>query len=963
MPQSLRRELDGRSVYMAPGTARYATQGQLSMEEGLLQRAQRHGAPCLAREDAAAQLGADADTLEAVLRERAQDATQLTQTGLRHDQASMIFEALTLDRRVSVGVGPAGSGKTYTVSVGARAWEALGGQVIGITTSQAARNVLAKAGIRNAWNSAKFLHWMSRDDAEPLAPRTLIVIDEASMMSMSHLAAIVQLAERDNAKVLITGDHHQLTAVESGGGMDLLAGHLGHTQLAVPVRFTAAWEQQASLRLREGDKGALEAYDEHGRITGGDRAEVFEAARRAYVAGRLAGEDVLLMAYTREDCRTLSRIIRDDLIHLGLVDSGHAVQLAEGVRASAGDVIVARKNDHKMETDSGHVLANGDIFKVEAVTDAGLMVRRVLEADQDTGKMRLASQPILYPTAKFETTDLGYAVTGHNGQGGTVTRGEAVFTGRESREWTYVALTRGRERNTARVVTRQRAADPAPGTVPDPELARFDLLEGEHAGLEVQPVKADPWLREPIGVLADCLEREDGEDSATEYERKSLVRADHLGVLHARWLDQVKDADRERYQRIVEDALPAEWRGKLGPQATWLYRTMKSAELAGLDPAEVVTTAVNSRSLDGSRDVASVLDARLRAMTEPLVPLPQRPWSEWVPEIADPQRQQYVRDLAAAMDAKKERIGEDAAEVRPDWAVRALGHVPDDPAARLDWERRASAIGAYLEIFRSEDEADLLGPEPTGSSPDQRAAWHEGFAALTRTDTVDVRSLPEASLWHMRDSYRAETGWAPPHVGRQLRGVRLAAEDARQLAIRSDAEARAAKDAETAGRHADMASSAQALETAYRRIEDTLAGAMEDRRAWDKVTAGPRHLAVAADSELRRRNPDKQIEPLRPAEPKVPEDAPITVGSGQQEPPEWVARLAEQRQAFREKLEERKGVMIPDEDPDYGFLGEAWPGQQRDPARILQPPKPEPRPSPDVERLAALRLADREAAS
>ena len=62
----------------------------------------------------------------------------------------MIYEALTSDRRVSVGVGPAGSGKTHTVAAGARAWQASGGQVIGITTSQAARNVLAQAGISNA---------------------------------------------------------------------------------------------------------------------------------------------------------------------------------------------------------------------------------------------------------------------------------------------------------------------------------------------------------------------------------------------------------------------------------------------------------------------------------------------------------------------------------------------------------------------------------------------------------------------------------------------------------------------------------------------------------------------------------------------------------------------------------------------------------------------------------------------
>jgi len=958
-PQALRRELDGRSVYTAPGTERYATHGQLSMEEALVERAQRHGAPCLGREALAGQLGADADVLDAVLREPAQDAAQQTRAGLRLVQASMIYEALTSDRRVSVGVGPAGSGKTHTVAAGARAWQASGGQVIGITTSQAARNVLAQAGISNAWNSTQFLHQMS-EAGERLAERTLIVIDEGSTMSMTHLADIVRLAERDNAKVLITGDHQQLAAVESGGGMTLLAGHLGHTQLACPVRFTAEWEQRASLRLREGDNSALEAYDEHGRITGGPRGLVFEAARRAYVVARLAGEDVLLMAYAREDCRELSRIIRDDLIHLGLVDGGRSAPLAAGAWASAGDLIVARENDHRLVTDLGHTLANGDRFVVDAVTGEGLLVRRILEDEQ------LAERPVLYPAAKLATTDLGYAVTGHTGQGGTVARGEAVFRGGEPREWAYVALTRGRERNSARVITQARAADPGAGTRADPELARADLLRRERAGLPANAGQQESDAREPTAVLADCLDREAGEDSATEYLRKSLVRADHLGLLHARWADQVKTADCERYQRTVQEALPEEWRGQLSPQATWLYRTMNAAELAGLDAAEVTQTAIRSRSLDGTRDVASVLDARMRAMVEPLVPLPLSPWTERVPEITDPARQEYVRRLAEAMDERTERIGEHAVQAQPEWALRALGPVPDEPGERLDWQQRASAIGAYRELYGVEDQADPIGPEPAGSSPEQRAAWHAGFAALTRTDTVDVRTLPEASLWHMRDTYKAETEWAPPHVGRQLRGVRLAAEDARQLAIRSQAEAQAEADPDTAERHSRMAASAEALQPAYRRIEASLAEAMDDRQAWERITAGPRRLAVAADSELRRRYPDRQIESLRSAEPRAPDGDEITKPqpeAGPAEPPEWVTQLAEQRRAFQDKLAERQNVMVPDEDPDYGFLGQAWPWQERDPDAILQPPRPELRPCAGIERLTGYEMPDMEAGS
>jgi len=382
-------------------------------------------------------------------------------------------------------------------------------------------------------------------------------------------------------------------------------------------------------------------------------------------------------------------------------------------------------------------------------------------------------------------------------------------------------------------------------------ITRADLLRRERAGLPVGVGQQEPDAREPVAVLADCLGREASEDSATEYQRKSLVRADHLGLLHACWADQVGTADYERYQQIVQEALPEEWRGQLSPQATWLYRTMKGAELAGLDAAEVTQTAIRSRSLEGTRDVAGVLDARMRAMVEPLVPLPLSPWTERVPEIADPESQEYVRRLAEAMDERKERIGEHAVQAQPEWALHALGPVPDEPGEGLDWQQRASAIGAYRELYGVEDQADPIGPEPAGSSPEQRAAWHAGFAALTRTDTVDVRTLPEASLWHMRDTYKAETQWAPPHVGRQLRGVRLAAEDARQLAIRSQAEAQAATDPDTAERHpnerlaysVDEAAAITGLsrDLLYDQMRAGKAGLPEDRPA-------PHHYAPAPGS-------------------------------------------------------------------------------------------------------------------
>ena len=56
--------------------------------------------------------------------------------------------------------------------------------------------------------------------------------------------------------------------------------------------------------------------------------------------------------------------------------------------------------------------------------------------------------------------------------------------------------------------------------------------------------------------------------------------------------------------------------------------------------------------------------------------------------------------------------------------------------------------------------------EPTRDTPDQRAAWHEAFLALGPAGQPDVRAMRDGRLWLIRDTYAAETAWAPRHVGR-----------------------------------------------------------------------------------------------------------------------------------------------------------------------------------------------------
>ena len=319
------------------------------------------------------------------------------------------------------------------------------------------------------------------------------------------------------------------------------------------------------------------------------------------------------------------------------------------------------------------------------------------------------------------------------------------------------------------------------------------------------------------------------------------------------------------------------------------------------------------------------------------------------------------------MDARKDRIGEHAVDHELPWAVTALGPVPEapaGPAGLADGEPPPSAPGGNCPA--TTHPADPIGPKPIAAAPDLRAAWHEAFAALGPADGPDVRGMPDGLLLHLRDTYPIETAWAPKWVGDELRQVRAAAWDAHLAGLRASAEAHAAQQrgnhAEAARQH-ELAGSYQALHDAYRQREDVFATTMADRADWDKATLQQRHFAVAADSELRRRHPGRHHPPLRSAEPEPATGAQrdsltLTAGQPPNEMPQWIKDLAAAHRTFAAALADRQHLRIPSQDPDYEDLGPAfppWPGPAKD--AILQPPKPEITPSPQVLQ----RVADRDA--
>jgi hypothetical protein len=136
----------------------------------------------------------------------------------------------------------------------------------------------------------------------------------------------------------------------------------------------------------------------------------------------------------------------------------------------------------------------------------------------------------------------------------------------------------------------------------------------------------------------------------------------------------------------------------------------------------------------------------------------------------------------------------------------------------------------------------------------------------------------------------------------------------------------------------------------YQQQQQALAEAMADRREWEQVTAHSRHLAIAADAELRRRHPDQKIEPLRSAEPVLLSDTERE--QGRPAPGQEISQV--QQELFRVKLQNRQALKAPTEDPSWSGLDTLFSTRRTlGQAAILRPPKPSIVPSTRILQRAA----------
>ncbi|WP_225854385.1 MobF family relaxase [Micromonospora sp. ALFpr18c] len=829
-PPELRRESDGRSVYQPGRVERYSTETQLREEERMVATASRTDAPRLSPE-------------------QIEDAIAASTLG--EDQAAAVRGVLGDGRQVSVIVGPAGTGKSYAQGIITKAWEANGGRVIGLAPSNIAAGVLAEAGVSTTTNIKKFLdlhegHGAQADIARfALRPGDLVIVDEAAMANHPDMVKLVQIVAEAGAKMAGVGDDGQMQSVGAGGGFRLLRQETGAYELRTVRRFRDGdqvrdWEAEASLGLRDGNAEVLAAYEEHGRLHGGTAEEMAEKSVGRYVAATLAGKVATLTTPTNAVADELSARIRAELVRLGRVEEGGAAVMGGNV-AGVGDLVQTRENKSLLVDSEGLQVINRRVYRVtELHEDGSLTVRRIVGLDSE-GREQLAGTVRLDPDYVREWTALGYAGTVQATQGRNVDRGYLYGDADQgiTREAGYVALTRGTEINEAFLATERTPEDPIDGMPEDTQVST------------------------PLAEMTRILEREGVEKSATESLREGLEYAESMPALAPMWVDVTTRHTRDQCRALLGDILGPDAVARLdAEQADPLYRHLRETQLQGHDIEALLREAIGDpRSLTDARELGALLQYRVEQTAAGRTPEHEPAGSDWLartPDIEGPEGE-FAREVAEAMQARQDALGERVAEQTPAWATARLGELPEQEPERTEWEQRAAVVEAYRELYGVTGEGTVIGQAPPRSAVEQRAAWDAAYEALGRPDEHrHIAAAGDEQLRAMLAAYEREQVWAPPYLGPQMSEAFQLARDYEQRAILAEAEAATLADAQERAEMETRAAGWREMAAGFAEQAATFEEITVAHATWRTDTEEVRETAQAAGAELDRRQVDRQ---------------------------------------------------------------------------------------------------------
>jgi len=332
---------------------------------------------------------------------------------LTEEQWTAVRQACT--RRLSILTGGPGTGKTFTMRTLVEAVRAQDRRVrLCAPTGKAARR-LSEATGAEASTIHRLLEWsgeeggFTRDEHDPIPGADLLVVDEASMLSLSLADALFR-AVGPRTHVLLVGDADQLPPVGAGRGLDDLL-----DSGAVPaVRLTEIFRQarrslivRAAHAINHGEMPPTRPDAEDGLrdffvVARGSAPELFAEAV-SLAAERLPAHydldpagDVQVLAPMHRGPAGIEALNTE--LRSRLNPDGPAIP---GTPLRVGDRVVQSVNDHERELMNGET---GVLVDFDARRERAILVA-------DDGRR------IALPVDALGTIRLAYCMSVHKAQG------------------------------------------------------------------------------------------------------------------------------------------------------------------------------------------------------------------------------------------------------------------------------------------------------------------------------------------------------------------------------------------------------------------------------------------------------------------------------------------------------------------------------------------------------------------
>ncbi|AMB44056.1 AAA family ATPase [Methylobacterium sp. AMS5] len=376
---------------------------------------------------------------------------------LHSQQTDAVLRILCLP--VACLTGGGGTGKTYTCKVLCDAWERLGGEVLPCALAGKAALRLSRSTRRLARTLARTLGELDErdrldrviDDPEAdektrsaasrkretlarIATSTLVLIDEASMVDLPTVHAIVRRMP-DGARLLLVGDPAQLPPVGFGLVFHRLVADDGITSHLTHVHRQAA-ETGIPVAAAQVRSRCMPIFERYAGVQDGVSFVAVEGAafpgtveRVALELGILEGGSIIVTATNDGEAgvKSLNEMLHDRHAER---TGNEPMRGVLGRFFSAGAPVIFGRNDYRLG------LFNGMLGRVTRTFPDDRALEVIFEGESDC--RRLTEEHLV-------DLDLAYAVTCHKCQGSSAPR--VVVPIYQSRvldpSWLYTALTRG----------------------------------------------------------------------------------------------------------------------------------------------------------------------------------------------------------------------------------------------------------------------------------------------------------------------------------------------------------------------------------------------------------------------------------------------------------------------------------------------------------------------------------------